>query len=42
LDEAWTRDPFDRVIVAHAKSNGMAHLIGSDATMKKHYPRTVW
>ena len=42
LDEAWTRDPFDRIIVAHAKANGMAHLISSDATMKQHYPRTIW
>ncbi len=40
--EAWTRDPFDRLIVAHAKANGMAHLISSDETMKQHYPRTIW
>lgn len=24
LNEKWTRDPFDRVVVAHAKTNGLA------------------
>ena len=40
--EAWTTDSFDRIIVAHAKANGMAHLITSDESMKQHYPRAVW
>jgi PIN domain nuclease of toxin-antitoxin system len=40
--EGWTRDPFDRVIVAHAKANGFAWLISTDEEMRKHYPRTVW
>jgi PIN domain nuclease of toxin-antitoxin system len=42
LDEKWTRDPFDRLIVAHAKVNGFAPLISADETIRKHYPRAVW
>lgn len=42
LDEKWTRDPFDRVIVAHAKANGLAFLVSADEEIAKHYPRTVW
>jgi PIN domain nuclease of toxin-antitoxin system len=42
LDEKWTRDPFDRLIVAHAKANGFAPLISADESIRKHYPRTVW
>lgn len=42
LDEKWTRDPFDRLIVAHAKANGFAWLISADEAMHKHYPRTIW
>jgi len=42
LDEKWTRDPFDRVIVANAKANGFAWLISADEAIRKHYPRTVW
>jgi PIN domain nuclease of toxin-antitoxin system len=42
LDEKWTRDPFDRMIVAHAKTNGLAPLVSADEEIKKNYPRTVW
>ena len=42
LDEKWTRDPFDRLIVANAKANGFAWLISADEQMRKHYPRSVW
>lgn len=42
LYETWTRDPFDRVIVAHARSNGYAPLITSDAKIHAHYPNAVW
>jgi PIN domain nuclease of toxin-antitoxin system len=42
LDEKWTRDPFDRIIVAQAKLNGLAPLISSDQSIAKYYPRTVW
>jgi len=42
LDEKWTRDVFDRMIVAQAKVNGLAPLISSDQTIAQHYPRTIW
>ncbi len=42
LDEAWTGDPFDRIIVAQAKANGLAYLISADAEIAQNYPRTVW
>lgn len=42
IDEKWTRDPFDRVIVAHAKANGWAALVSADETIARHYARTVW
>jgi len=42
LDEKWTRDAFDRIIVAQAKVNGLAPLISSDEEIAEHYPRTVW
>lgn len=42
LNEKWTRDPFDRIIVAHAKANGFAALISADERIAKHYSRTVW
>jgi PIN domain nuclease of toxin-antitoxin system len=42
LDEKWTRDPFDRLIVANAKANGFAWLISADDVIRKHYPRTIW
>jgi PIN domain nuclease of toxin-antitoxin system len=40
--EGWTRDPFDRIIVAQAKTNGFAWLISSDEQIMKNYPRTAW
>ena len=42
LDERWTRDPFDRMIVSQAKANGLAALVSSDEEIGRHYPRTVW
>lgn len=42
IDEKWTRDPFDRIIVAQAKANGLASLVSADEEIGKHYPRTVW
>jgi PIN domain nuclease of toxin-antitoxin system len=40
--EGWTRDPFDRLIVANAKANGFAWLISADEIVRRHYPRTAW
>jgi len=42
LDENWTRDPFDRIIVAHAKANNFSYLISADRLIQQHYPRAVW
>jgi len=42
LDEKWTRDPFDRLIVANAKANGFAWLVSADEEIAHNYPRTVW
>lgn len=42
LDEKWTRDAFDRIIVAQAKVRGLCPLISADTLIAEHYPRTVW
>jgi PIN domain nuclease of toxin-antitoxin system len=42
LNEHWTRDPFDRLITAHARSNGLAWLVTSDRRIRDAYPRSVW
>lgn len=36
----WTRDPFDRIIVAQAKCN-KAYLITADQLIHSHYPLSV-
>ncbi len=41
LKEAWTRDPFDRLIVANAKVNNAA-LVTKDDRIHHHYSRAVW
>ena len=42
IGEAWTRDPFDRLIVANAKAAGLAFLVTADENIRQHYPRAVW
>ncbi len=42
LRESWTRDPFDRIIVAHARSNGAAPLVTKDELIRKNYPSARW
>ena len=42
VNEKWTRDPFDRIIVSHAKVNGLSPLISSDEAIQKNYVKTVW
>jgi len=37
----WTRDPFDRLIVAEAKFEE-ALLLTKDTTIRKHYPHAIW
>lgn len=41
LDQSWTRDPFDRLIVAHAMVTE-AVLVTKDARIRQHYRRTIW
>ena len=41
LDLNWTRDVFDRLIVAQAALDGAA-LVTTDRTIRKHYPKAVW
>ncbi len=40
--EHWTHDPFDRLIVANAKANGLAYLISADEDIRRNYQRAVW
>ncbi len=37
----WTRDPFDRMIVAHAQATS-ANLISKDRKIRAEYAATVW
>lgn len=37
---AWTRDPFDRLIVASAMSEN-ARLLTADENIQRHYPRAL-
>ena len=37
----WTRDPFDRLITAHAAVDE-APLLTKDHTIRTHYPEAVW
>lgn len=41
LEEKWMRDPFDRLIVAHASAND-APLITKDDKILRHYKHAVW
>ena len=38
---SWTRDPFDRLIIAQA-SVDRASLLTGDATIRKHFAGAVW
>ena len=37
----WTRDPFDRLIAAHALASGLT-LITRDERMRRHLPLAWW
>lgn len=40
-NQSWTRDPFDRLITAHAALDGNT-LITKDVTIQNHYANSVW
>jgi PIN domain nuclease of toxin-antitoxin system len=42
IEETWTRGPFDRLIVSHAKVNGRAALVTKDEFIAEHYSNTIW
>jgi PIN domain nuclease of toxin-antitoxin system len=41
LRQSWTRDPFDRIIVAQAALR-RAPLMTRDASIRAHYHRALW
>lgn len=41
LQEKWTRDPFDRLIVSHAKCE-KAFLLTKDKIILNHYEKAIW
>jgi PIN domain nuclease of toxin-antitoxin system len=41
VDLAWTRDPFDRLLVAQAALDG-ARLVTKDRVIRNHYAASVW
>jgi PIN domain nuclease of toxin-antitoxin system len=40
-DLEWIRDPFDRIIVAHAMLSDV-HLITKDRYIRRRYKKAVW
>jgi PIN domain nuclease of toxin-antitoxin system len=41
VELTWTRDPFDRLIVAQAQAQGVS-LVTADKVIRKHYARALW
>ena len=41
LDQTWTRDPFDRIIVAQASLESQP-LLTKDAKIRDHYAKATW
>jgi PIN domain nuclease of toxin-antitoxin system len=41
VSEKWSRDPFDRLIVAHAKAQ-KSPLVTRDEKILEHYSMAVW
>ena len=40
--ESWTRDAFDRLIVANARCASDSYLISADSRIGENYPFTIW
>jgi len=41
IEVTWTRDPFDRLIVAQATVN-QSTLVTKDTIIRSHYPYAIW
>ena len=41
VERIWTKDPFDRLIVAQAQAQGVS-LVTADKLIRKHYARAMW
>lgn len=41
LTQTWTRDPFDRIVVAQALVR-KTELLTRDASIRDHYPGAIW
>lgn len=41
LDQSWTRDPFDRLIVSQAALRDMT-LVTKDGMIRERYPKAFW
>lgn len=41
LSHGWTRDPFDRIVVAHAAVDDNL-LVSADQTIRQNYRYTLW
>jgi predicted nuclease of predicted toxin-antitoxin system len=41
VEQIWTRDPFDRIIVGQAALH-QTMLVTKDRAMRKHYPHAFW
>ena len=41
LNQSWTRDPFDRIIVSHAQLRGTS-LLTKDQTIRDHFTHALW
>lgn len=42
LSETWTRDVFDRLIVAQARSDDHSPLVTADTKVRDNYENAVW
>ena len=41
INEKWSRDPFDRIIVANAKKKKLK-LLTKDKIIRKNYKEAIW
>ena len=41
VQQTWTRDPFDRIVVGQAALH-QTTLVTKDRAMRRHYPHALW